>query len=64
MTKYAHGYFSTEPTRYGAVPRWGMALARKNPDNGWAWYALAFGRFVCFFEHLQLICTHVQRERE
>lgn len=48
-TTYAEGYFKTQPIKdYGAVPRLMVALARKKPDNGWAWYALAFGRFVCF----------------
>lgn len=48
-TKYAEGYFKTQPIKdYGAVPRLMVALARKKPDNGWAWYALAFDRFVCF----------------
>lgn len=50
--RYQDGFFKTQPTHYGAIPRLCVAIARKSPDNGWAWYALAFGRFVCFDEYL------------
>ncbi len=52
-TTYREGYFKTQPVKeFGAVPRLMMALARKRPDNGWAWAALAFGRFVWFEAYL------------
>lgn len=57
-TTYKEGFFQTQPVKeYGAVPRLMVALARKKPDNGWAWYALAFERFVCFESYWPATCV-------
>jgi hypothetical protein len=57
-TTYAEGYFKEQPVKeFGAVPRLMVALARRKPDNGWAWYALAFERFVLFESYWPATCA-------
>lgn len=63
---YRPGFFATQPIKdYGAVPRLMVALARKRPDNGWAWCALAFGRFVVFESYLPVgACREIVQDTD